>query len=287
MPDELTVLGSSSGLPTRRRFAPGYALTVAGKLFLLDCGAPVSTLLYRYNFDPIDVQAIFLSHWHMDHVANLGLFLSQNRLRKRPSPLAIYGPRGTRGKIRRLLADTFLLSDELGYDLNITNIECDEEYKEALIRVTYFKTQHLERPKLKTQFGSKALACGMVIEGPGWRIVYSGDLRSSQELGPYIEGCDLLIHEMAHVSPEEVADFAAKAKVPHILITHIGPEFDEIPEKIVEAFAGRYRGRLTVAEDGTRVRLKSKAKPKKTTPPPKSAISKAEKAEGKTEAEVT
>jgi ribonuclease Z len=287
MPDELTVLGSSSGLPTRRRFAPGYALTVAGKLFLLDCGAPVSTLLYRYNFDPIDVQAIFLSHWHMDHVANLGLFLSQNRLRKRPSPLAIYGPRGTRGKIRRLLADTFLLSDELGYDLNITNIECDKKYKEALIRVTYFKTQHLERPKLKTQFGSKALACGMLIEGPGWRIVYSGDLRSSQELGPYIEGCDLLIHEMAHVSPEEVADFAATAKVPHILITHIGPEFDEAPEKIVEAFAGRYRGRLTVAEDGTRVRLKSKASQKKTTSPAKSAVSKAEKAEGKTEAEVT
>jgi ribonuclease Z len=271
LPDELIVLGSSSGLPTRRRFAPGYALTSAGKLFLLDCGAPVSTLLYRYNFDPIDVQAIFLSHWHMDHVAHLGLFLSQNRLRKRPSPLAIYGPRGTRGKVRRLLADSFLLADELGYDLNITNIECNEAYKEALIRVSYFKTQHLERPKLKTQFGSKAVACGMVIAGPGWRIVYSGDLRSSQELGPYIEGCDLLIHEMAHVKPEEVADFAATARVPQVLITHIGPEFDEAPEKIVEAFAGRYRGKLTVAEDGTRVRLKPTSRQKKRTPPAKSA----------------
>jgi ribonuclease Z len=261
MPDELIVLGSSSGLPTRQRFAPGYALTAAGKLFLLDCGAPVSTLLYRYGLDPLDVEAVFVSHWHMDHIANLGLFLSQSRLLKRSSPLAIYGPRGTRGKVRRLLSDSFLLHDELGYDLNITNIECNETYKEALIRVIYFKTQHLERPKLKTQFGSKAQSCGMVIEGPGWRIVYSGDLRSPQELSPYIEGCNLLIHEMAHVPPEEVADFVAAAKVPHLLATHIGPEFDEAPEKIIEAFAGRYRGKLTVAKDGTRVTLKSNRRP--------------------------
>lgn len=260
MPDEIIVLGSSSGLPTGRRFAAGYALTAAGKLFLFDCGAPASTLLYRHKLDPVEVEAIFLSHWHMDHVANLGLFLGQNRLLKRPGPLAIYGPRGTRGKVRRLLSDSFLLPDELGYQLDITNIECNEPYKEALLQVMYFKTQHLERPKLKTQFGSKAISCGMVIDGPGWRIVYSGDLTSSQELGPYIEGCTLLIHEMAHVQPEEVANFAAAAKVPHVLISHLGPEFDEVPEKIVEAFAGRYRGRLTVAEDGTRVVLKSRTK---------------------------
>ena len=258
MPDELIVLGSSSGLPTGRRFAPGYALKAAGKLFLLDCGAPASTLLYRYDLDPVEVEAIFVSHWHMDHVASLGLFLSQNRLLRRPHPLAIYGPRGTRGKVRRLLSDSFLLLDELGYQVTVTNIECNESYKEALLRVTYFKTQHLERPKLKTQFGSKATACGIIIDGPGWRIVYSGDLTSSQELGPYIKGCDLLIHEMAHVQPEEVAEFAIAAKIPQILISHIGPEFDEAPEKIIEAFAGCYQGSLTVAEDGTRVRLKGK-----------------------------
>ncbi len=77
MPDKLLVLGSSA-MPTRQRFTSAYALTVAGKLFLLDCGAPVSGLLFQYGFDPIDVQAIFLSHWHMDHVAGLGLFLVQN-----------------------------------------------------------------------------------------------------------------------------------------------------------------------------------------------------------------
>ncbi len=255
MPDKLLVLGSSCGIPTQRRFTSAYALAVAGKLFLLDCGAPVSSLLYQYGFDPIDVRAVFLSHWHMDHVAGLGLFLTQNHQRERPSPLVIYGPRGTRGKIRRLLTNSFLLPEELNYQLQVINIKPNETYKADLIQVTYFKTQHLEQPKYKTQFGRKAIACGMVINGPGWGIVYSGDLHSPNELAPYMAGCDLLIHEMAHHHPEEVADFAATAKVPHVLISHLGPEFDEAPEKIVQAFADRYSGQLTVAEDGTEVNL--------------------------------
>lgn len=261
MPDELIVLGSSSAIPTLRRFPTAYALTAAGKLFLLDCGAPVSNLLFQYGFDPMEVRAVFLSHWHMDHIAGLGLFLTQNHLLKRPSPLTIYGPKGTRGKVRRLLNDSFLLRDDLSYKLKVVNMKPGKKYKDALIRVTYFKTQHLEKSKYKTQFGRKAIAGGMIVNGPGWRIVYSGDLRSPEELAPYVADCDLLIHEMAHHRPEDVADFVAMATVPHVLVSHLGPEFDETPEAIVEAFAGRYTGRLTVAEDGTKVRL-SKA-PKK------------------------
>src|ERR1044071_7242053 len=93
MTDELIVLGSASSIPSRRRFPSAYALKVAGRLFLIDCGAPVSTLLYRYELDPLDVNAIFLSHWHMDHVANLGLLLTQNHLRQRSKKLNVYGPK--------------------------------------------------------------------------------------------------------------------------------------------------------------------------------------------------
>lgn len=263
MPDQLLVLGSSGGLPTRRRFSAAYALTAAGKLFLLDCGAPVSTLLYRYDLDPLDVKAVFLSHWHIDHVASLGLLLSQNHLRQRPGPLSVYGPRGTRGKVRRLLVDSFLVPEELRYTLRLTNVKPGHRYKEALLRVTYFETQHLEKPKLKTLFGSRAVACGMVINGPGWRIVYSGDLTSPKELTPYVKDCDLLIHEMAHHRPEEVAEFAAAAGVPHVLASHLGPDFDEAPQKVVKAFAGRYNGQLTVAEDGTIIPLSPNGKTSK------------------------
>jgi len=255
MPDQLIVLGSASGVPTRQRFASAYALTVAGKLFLLDCGAPVSTLLYRYNLDPTDVQAVFLSHWHQDHVANLGLLLAQNHLHRRSKELTVYGPRGTRGKVRRLLVDSFLQPKELSYKLKLTNAKPHKAYKNALVRVTYFKTRHLDKPELKNQYGRKAVACGMIIDGPGWRVVYSGDVRSPKELAPSVKDCNLLIHEMAHPRPESVANFVADANSPHVLISHLGPEFDEAPDRITAAFEGRYSGNLVVAKDGTKVHL--------------------------------
>lgn len=260
MPDELLVLGSSCGIPSQGRFASAYALRVAGKLFLLDCGAPVSSLLYQYDLDPMDVQAIFLSHWHLDHVAGLGLFLAQNHLQKRPNPLSIYGPRGTRGKVRRLLADSFMLADEMSYPLEITKIKSGKTCKQALIQVKFFKTQHLEKPWYKTNFGRKAVAYGMVVDGPGWRLVYSGDLSSPRELSPYISGCDLLIHEMTHPDIEEVAEFVQTAGVPHVIVSHIGPQYDQTPQKIEKIFSARYSGKLTIAQDGTKVRLDKQAK---------------------------
>ncbi len=255
MPDELLVLGSASADPTRRRFPSAYALNVTGKLFLIDCGAPVSTLLPYYKLNPIDVQAVFLSHWHMDHVANLGLLLTQNHLRQRLNTLKVYGPKGSRGKIRRLLADSFVRSKELSYKLKVTNIKASQTYKEALLRVTYFKTQHLEQPELQTHFGPHAIACGMVLNGPGWRVVYSGDLHSPTELSLHVKGCQLLIHELAHHRPETVAKFAEAKKIPHLLISHIDPKFDEAPEKIVAAFNKHYSGNLIIAQDGLRVPL--------------------------------
>jgi len=254
MTDEIIVIGSSSGVPTKRRFSSAYALRVAGGLFLLDCGAPVSTLLYRHNLDPADVQAVFISHWHLDHISGLGLFITQAR-HIRYSPLTIYGPRGTRGKIRRMLAESFIQLNRIGYELDIVNVKLGKKYKTGFLKFEYFKTQHLERTRYKTSFGQQALACGMVIKGPGWRIVYSGDIASPTDLAPHIGQCDLLISEVTHVSPFAVAEFASAAKVPHVLISHISPKFDETPEKIAEAFAGRYEGQLTIAEDGLQVPL--------------------------------
>ncbi len=255
MSDELLVLGSSDGLPTGRRFSSAYALTVAGKLYLLDCGAPVSSLLYRYGLDPVEVQAIFLSHWHMDHVAGLGLLLTQNNLLRRSNPLTIYGPPGSRGKIRRLLLDSFLLLEELKYRLKIINIKAKKRYKEGLIQVEYFKTKHLDHPKYKTRFGNKAVACGMVINGPGWRLAFSGDVASPNDLAPYVANCDLLIHELAHPQPEEIADFAEITHIPRLLLSHIGVEYGETPEKAAKIVAQRYSGQLILAEDGTKVEL--------------------------------
>lgn len=264
MPDELIVLGSSSGEPSRYRFASAYALKVASTLFLIDCGAPVSSLLYDHGLDPLEVRSVFLSHWHMDHVANLGLLLSHNHVLRRPRTLTVYGPKGTRGKVKRLLTDSFLTLENLSYELDVYSAKPGQPIEAGLLQVRFFETKHLEKLKYKTLFGNRAIACGMVLDGPGWRVVYSGDLSSPQELAPYVDRCDLLIHELTHVRPEEIADFAAVANVPHLLISHISRKFDEAPEKIRQIFKGRYEGNLLIAQDGMRLKLKQGRKSEST-----------------------
>ena len=96
---------------------------------------------------------------------------------------------------------------------------------------------------------------GTSANGPGWRVLFSGDLVSPQELAAYSGGIDLLVHELAHHKPQTVAEFAEASKIPHVLISHISPRFDETPERITAAFKKRYSGQLTVAVDGTRVQL--------------------------------
>ncbi len=259
MPDQLIVLGSASALSTKERHLTAFALRVTGKLFLIDCGAPVSSLLYQAGLDPLDVQALFLSHWHMDHVAGLGPLLLQNHLLRRSPGRKNYGPRGTQGKINRLLTDSFLLPDELAFKLKVTNVKSGDQIKESLLAVKFFRTQHLEKPKHKTHFGRKATAFGMLLQGPGWRVLYSGDLNSPQELAPHAGGCTLLVHELAHVEPEAVAEFAEAANIPAVLLSHIDPKFDDSPGRIIKAFSRRYGGNLIVAHDGTKVQLSQNA----------------------------
>jgi hypothetical protein len=167
----------------------------------------------------------------------------------------VYGPKGTRGKINRLLNDSFLLTDDLNYRLKINTVKSKDVKKEALLQVKFFKTQHLEKPKHKTLFGRKAVALGMVFDGPGWRVLFSGDLASPQELAAYSSGIDLLVHELAHHKPETIAEFAEASEIPQVLISHIAPQFDASPERISAAFKKRYSGQLIVATDGTRIQL--------------------------------
>ena len=74
---ELVVIGSASATPMPDRFCSTYALVAGPDTYLLDCGAPVSTLLYHVGLDPMAVNAVFLSHWHIDHVAGRPLLISQ------------------------------------------------------------------------------------------------------------------------------------------------------------------------------------------------------------------
>lgn len=89
----VTILGSSSALPTPRRNPSAHVLNVHEQFFLVDCGEGTQAQLRNYGINPLKINAIFISHLHGDHVYGIFGFLSTLGLMGRRTPLKIFAPR--------------------------------------------------------------------------------------------------------------------------------------------------------------------------------------------------
>jgi ribonuclease Z len=89
----LTVLGTSSAIPTTKRFPTAQVLNVHERFFLIDCGEGTQIQLRRFSINMSRISHVFISHLHGDHVFGLyGLFSSYNLL-GRKSDLHVYAYR--------------------------------------------------------------------------------------------------------------------------------------------------------------------------------------------------
>lgn len=81
MPFELTILGSSSALPTSDRYPSAQVLQVLGRFFLIDCGEGTQIQIRRSKINFAKIKHIFISHLHGDHYYGLiGLISTMNLL---------------------------------------------------------------------------------------------------------------------------------------------------------------------------------------------------------------
>ncbi len=89
---EITILGSSSALPTSKRFPTAHLLKVDERFFLIDCGEGTQIQLRRFRVNPGRIHHIFISHLHGDHVFGLFGLLSTMGMMGRKVPVGLYGP---------------------------------------------------------------------------------------------------------------------------------------------------------------------------------------------------
>lgn len=90
----VTVLGSSSALPTATRNPTAHLLNVNGQFFLIDCGEGTQMQLLRYHLKIQRIDTIFISHLHGDHYFGLVGLISTMELLDRQKELHIYCPQG-------------------------------------------------------------------------------------------------------------------------------------------------------------------------------------------------
>jgi ribonuclease Z len=88
----LTILGSSSAIPTSQRFPTAHLLNAGERFFLIDCGEGTQIQLRRFRIRFGRINHIFISHLHGDHVFGLFGLLSSLSLMGRKTDLHIFSP---------------------------------------------------------------------------------------------------------------------------------------------------------------------------------------------------
>jgi ribonuclease Z len=102
---KLTILGSSSALPTSERYPSAHVLNARERFFLIDCGEGTQMMLRKNKIRFGKINHIFISHLHGDHVFGLYGLLSTLSLMGRKAPLHLYAPEKYNAMLRSHLGD--------------------------------------------------------------------------------------------------------------------------------------------------------------------------------------
>ena len=99
---KLTFLGTSSAVPTKSRNHPSILLQYKEQNLLFDCGEGTQRQFRKAKLNPCKLTKIFISHWHGDHILGLPGLLQTLALNGYNNVLEIYGPLGTKQKMKNL-----------------------------------------------------------------------------------------------------------------------------------------------------------------------------------------
>jgi ribonuclease Z len=99
---DLVFLGTSGSVPTARRAPSSLLLRRGGERLLFDCGEGTQRQLLRSSIGLVDVDEVFLTHFHADHTLGLPGLMKTFALRGREAALTVHGPAGLEDFFRSL-----------------------------------------------------------------------------------------------------------------------------------------------------------------------------------------
>jgi ribonuclease BN (tRNA processing enzyme) len=239
----LTVLGACGAWPAAGQACSGFLIEHDGFRLLVDCGyATMPRLLEYTRADQVD--AVFISHGHPDHCADLNPLLRALALGDHPPrPLPVYAIPGSLDAVLALdrpgmLTDAYVLHDFApGSELHIGPFECE----------TRLLPHWLPNAGVRLTAGDHVIA-------------YTGDSGPSPDIAGLGRDASVLIAEATYENavPEDAVGkmssardaglHAAGANAGRLLLTHLWPGAD--PAAALTAAAESYAGDVSVATGG-------------------------------------
>jgi len=222
--------GTAGSVPSARRGLPALLLRAGGDRLLFDCGEGTQQQLLRSIGLP-EIDAVFVTHYHLDHWLGLLGMIKTFDLRARERPLTVHGPPG----LRALFEAMRPVIGRTGYALEPVELEPHDEVRFGSYVIAAFPVDHRvpaygyayiedDRPGRFDAAAARALGVpegpdfgrlqrGEQVAGvrpeevvgpprPGRRIVVSGDTRPYQTTEVYAHDADVLVHEATFLEDE-------------------------------------------------------------------------------------
>jgi ribonuclease BN (tRNA processing enzyme) len=257
----VTFLGTGSAMPTGERFQTGLLLESGGNRLLVDCGSGALHGLQRTRVGYEGIDAVLLTHHHLDHVSDL-MPLLKARWLAGETDLTVAGPHGTRDLVSDLLDVHDYMQDRM--DLTIREVDTGAELDPAEFELAGFDVSAAE-----TRHSMPCLAYRFVGAGDGDSrppFVFSGDSEAFPDLIEFADGAAVLAHDCSfpddvdvdnHPTPSELGRTlaAADAEVGRVYLTHLYPHTDGRHEEMLDSVAEHYDGDVRMARDGLSLEL--------------------------------
>jgi ribonuclease BN (tRNA processing enzyme) len=272
---QLVMLGTAGGpRPSPDRAAPAQALVIDGHVYVVDSGTGVARQMVLAGLQLSGLEAVFITHHHIDHTADLGNLPLLAWTAGRKDPMRLFGP----PPMGRIL-DDFLSMVEVEISARtattgrvpfpelVTATDVNKPgpvYADERVRVS---TTLVDHPPLHPALAYR-------FDTPNRSVVISGDTRYSDNLVDLARDADVLVHEAvhergiamleqrtnapairahmlsSHTTPEEAGLVAHKANVDTLVLSHLVPASGAVSdEEWASAARKHFSGEIVVARD--------------------------------------
>ena len=233
---DVVFLGTSGSAPTAQRATSATLVRRGGDRLLIDCGEGTQRQLLRSDVGLVDLEEVFLTHFHADHYLGLPGMLKTFALRGREVPLTLYGPSG----LRELLSALRRVFGKLTYPVETVEIGPGDVLVRSDYDIRAFAVDHrtqavgyliaeaarpgrfdvatadalgvppgrergaLQHGETVTLAGGETIYPAQVLgpERPSRSVALSGDTAPAATVVAAVEGVDLLVHEATFCADE-------------------------------------------------------------------------------------
>ncbi len=281
---KLVILGSGGGpgptIPGRTRHMTAHLMVSNGSAYVLDCGLGVTNQFGRTGVPFTTVRSIFITHHHPDHNIEYGPFLLIGWVQGLPRSVRAFGPPPLRQMTEDFLRAYRSTTDFWAEDFKMKPLVLPD-VKEVSAPGTILQDDNVRVAAAIVQHPPVRPALAYRFDFKDRSIAFSGDTAPLEAVARLARGAEILVHEamyvpaveayvrdrivkgvptnfdayMAHMkadhSPiEDVGRIAQEARVKTLVLSHLVPGIDGIPDETWrEAAAKHFQGDIVVARD--------------------------------------